>query len=57
MASRQKASAILEPLEPNLTDQITQLAYQLWQARGCPDGSPDQDWFEAERTVGSHESS
>mgnify|MGYP003387250970 CR=1 FL=1 len=24
------------------------LAYQLWQERGCPEGSCDQDWYEAE---------
>jgi hypothetical protein len=23
------------------------LAHALWQARGCPEGSPDQDWFQA----------
>jgi hypothetical protein len=23
------------------------LAYELWQARGCPEGSPDQDWLRA----------
>jgi len=21
------------------------LAYRLWRARGCPEGSPDEDWF------------
>jgi hypothetical protein len=26
---------------------IAALAYQLWQARGRPDGSPDEDWFRA----------
>jgi hypothetical protein len=25
------------------------LAHQLWQERGRAEGSPDQDWFEAER--------
>lgn len=28
---------------------IAALAYQLWQDRGCPIGSPDEDWFEAEK--------
>jgi len=23
------------------------LAYELWQARGCPSGSPEEDWFHA----------
>jgi hypothetical protein len=28
-------------------DDIAALAHELWQARGCPEGSPDEDWFEA----------
>jgi hypothetical protein len=39
-------------LEENSTQQdIARLAYSLWQARGCPENSADQDWFEAERTI------
>lgn len=26
---------------------IAALAHALWQARGCPDGSPEEDWFHA----------
>jgi hypothetical protein len=33
------------------TDQIASLAHTLWEARGCPEGSPDQDWYEAERQL------
>ena len=28
--------------------QITAFAYHLWTERGCPIGSPDGDWFQAE---------
>jgi hypothetical protein len=28
-------------------EQIAQLAYQLWEERGRPDGSPDVDWEHA----------
>jgi len=28
-------------------DDIAALAHELWQARGCPDGSPQEDWFHA----------
>jgi hypothetical protein len=27
------------------------LAYQLWNDRGCPIGSPDEDWFRAENEL------
>ena len=29
------------------------LAHELWQARGCPQGSPEADWFEAVRQLRS----
>lgn len=32
-------------------DDIARLAYALWQHRGCPNGSAENDWFEAERTL------
>ena len=28
-------------------EDIAALAYELWQARGCPNGSPQEDWFRA----------
>jgi len=27
--------------------EIAALAHTLWQARGCPEGSPEEDWFHA----------
>lgn len=30
---------------------ISKLAYALWQQRGCPEGTSEQDWIEAERLV------
>ena len=32
---------------------IATLAHELWQARGCPEGSPEQDWFEAAQQLRS----
>lgn len=32
---------------------IAARAYELWQARGCPEGSPDEDWFHAVRELRS----
>ena len=33
--------------------QTAFLAYQFWMERGCPVGSPDEDWFRAERALHS----
>jgi hypothetical protein len=42
-----------EPKSSVPTDDgtIRQLAYELWQARGCPVGSAETDWFAAERQL------
>ena len=29
-------------------EQIEKLAYRLWEERGAPLGSPEEDWFRAE---------
>jgi Protein of unknown function (DUF2934) len=29
-------------------DQIAQRAFELWHAKGCPQGSAEQDWLDAE---------
>jgi hypothetical protein len=33
------------------TEEVAKLAYGLWLSRGCPDGSPEDDWYEAERIL------
>jgi hypothetical protein len=51
-----KASEIKASDQPG-GDAIAKLAYELWLRRGSPDGSPEQDWYEAERILkGSAES-
>jgi hypothetical protein len=30
---------------------IGELAYRLWQARGCPEGSAERDWLDAEEQL------
>jgi hypothetical protein len=32
---------------------IGELAYHLWQARGCPEGTAEQDWLAAEKQLKS----
>ena len=29
-------------------NEIATLAHELWQTRGCPYGSPEEDWLRAE---------
>jgi hypothetical protein len=36
-------------------EKIAARAYELWQDRGCPDGSPEEDWFYAEQELRSGE--
>jgi len=30
-------------------EEIAKLAYSYWEARGCQGGSPEEDWYRAER--------
>jgi hypothetical protein len=39
------------PAAPSTHEQIAALAKKLWEARGCPEGSPEVDWFTAEKLV------
>ncbi len=32
-------------------EDIASLAYALWQERGCPEGSSEEDWFRAEKEL------
>ncbi len=41
-------NALLAALEH---ERIAALAYFYWQQRGCPIGSPDDDWFRAENYI------
>ena len=40
-----------ETAETPAANEIATLAYQLWEARGCPEGSPEEDWLRAERQL------
>jgi len=33
------------------TDEISARAYKCWHERGCPDGSPEEDWHRARREL------
>jgi hypothetical protein len=46
------ASGLAHEVTPQ---EVGILAYQLWQTRGCPEGSPDEDWFHAIRVLRSRQ--
>lgn len=53
-----QTESYVESVLPNLSEpvgqqEVAELAYQFWQARGCPDGSPEEDWFRAEQELQS----
>jgi Protein of unknown function (DUF2934) len=37
-------------------NEIAALAYEHWRARGCPHGSPEEDWFHAAEDLRSRAS-
>jgi hypothetical protein len=40
----------LEAQLKNASESLVRIrAYELWQARGCPNGSDQEDWFTAEQ--------
>ena len=46
-----EAGEEIKVLEVPEREQIAALAYALWEARGCPEGSSEVDWFQAEQEV------
>jgi hypothetical protein len=32
-------------------NDVCQLAYSLWLEQGCPEGTAERDWFEAEQRI------
>jgi hypothetical protein len=41
------------PAAPMPHEQIAMRAYEKWCQRGCPHGSDQLDWYEAERELSS----
>jgi hypothetical protein len=37
--------------DPAYIRRVSELAYRYWETRGRPAGSPDEDWFCAEREI------
>jgi len=46
----QLAAAVETPSAVDMRE-VEERAYQSWIERGCPMGSPDEDWYRAEREL------
>lgn len=53
MASRAKSA---RPAAPKAAKEVTKemvaaRAYEIWQERGCPEGSEQENWYQAEQEL------
>jgi len=46
-----ESSARLRGAQTPTREEIALLAYSIWQERGCPDGTAETDWLEAEQQL------
>jgi hypothetical protein len=51
MARRTMKTAVPRENAGTFEQQIAALANALWRERGCPEGSPEHDWFQAEQQL------
>jgi Protein of unknown function (DUF2934) len=51
MDKQQPLELVPDFLGEDRRDFVAKLAYKLWEERGRPFGSPEVDWFAAERAV------
>jgi hypothetical protein len=57
LESKTEAAGSLETNQDSFPSAVTQrekiavLAYTHWMQRGCPGGSPEEDWFRAEQEI------
>jgi len=48
---RQQTTENVSPVAAPGYHEISEMARQLWIDRGCPEGSPEEDWFRAEELL------
>lgn len=44
-------TALEEIPKSEIEQEIAALAHKLWEERGCPEGTPEEDWFRAEQEL------
>lgn len=52
-ATNSEVSANSTTIRPNYED-VAVLAYSLWEGRGRPQGTPEEDWFKAEEILSAN---
>lgn len=52
-SEEQEMRANNSPVDAPGYHEISALARQLWIDRGCPEGSPEEDWYRAEEQLHS----
>ncbi|HEV2425127.1 MAG TPA: DUF2934 domain-containing protein [Terriglobia bacterium] len=50
-----KTTELTENGQGDRHEEVAFRAYLLWQERGSPLGSPEEDWFRAEQEVSSQQ--
>jgi hypothetical protein len=50
-ASAEAPIALLDPPVRLNDEDVAELAYSYWEARGCQGGSPEEDWLRAEQEL------
>ena len=54
LSEKSKSDPAPDQHDPMEDKAIAQRAYECWNDRGCPGGSPEEDWYRAEREIKSH---
>jgi hypothetical protein len=49
--SRKAEPVALQATEQFSRETVERLAYEYWSNRGCPEGSAEEDWFQAEQAL------
>jgi len=50
-SAAQSVTSVLERPTQLVEEEIAELAYSFWEARGFQGGSPEDDWLRAEREL------
>ena len=50
-STEERSASNRQTAENSQSEDIARLAYALWQQRGCPIGSAETDWLEAEQQL------